>query len=389
MILFYREQESVERVATELELSEDAVKQRLSRGRKMLADEVATFLEGALRRTTPGKAFTLGVLAVLPAMTMSAKAATVGATAAKASATKAAGVMGLFAALGALWFVGGYADYRSCLAQIESEEERRGLQSFYRKILMLVSGIFVGFAVAIFWAYRQQLEYSVMIALCVSELFAIFAATRFVFATTSLRWQRAYYRRILSTEHGGQFPPPAWEYRSPLAFLGLPLVHIRIGDRFETIKKPVTGWIAVGGKRAVGGLVAFGEFALAPVSIGWCAVGLIPFGGLALGLLPIGGCSLGVWAWGALAFGWQAYGACAIAWNAAEGWIALARQNALGYIAYGSSDISEANAFVRSGLFFRYAQALMKYFVWLNLLWVVPCLIEWRVVARAKARKTT
>jgi len=33
LILFYREQQSVERVAAELELSEDAVKQRLSRGR--------------------------------------------------------------------------------------------------------------------------------------------------------------------------------------------------------------------------------------------------------------------------------------------------------------------------------------------------------------------
>jgi RNA polymerase sigma factor (sigma-70 family) len=389
MILFYRKEESVERVATELELSQDAVKQRLSRGRKMLADEVAGFIETTLRRTTPGKAFTLGVLGALPAMTLSAKAATVGATAAKASATKAAGVMGLFAALGALWLVGGYADYRSCLAQIESEEERRGLQAFYRKILMVVAGIFVGFAVATFWAYREQLEYSVMIALFVSELFAIFALTRFVFAVTGLRWQRAYYSRILKQQSAGKFPPAAWEYRSRLTFLGLPLLHIRIGDRFESLKKPVTGWIAVGGKRAVGGLLAFGEFALAPVSIGWCAVGLIPFGGLALGLLPIGGCSLGVWAWGALAFGWQAYGACAIAWNAAEGWIALARQYALGHVAYGSADMQEAAAVVRSGLYFRYAEVVMKYFAWLNLLWVVPCLIEWRAVARAKARKTT
>src|SRR5271154_7613271 len=39
LILFYREQQSVERVAVELELTEDAVKQRLSRGRKMLHEE--------------------------------------------------------------------------------------------------------------------------------------------------------------------------------------------------------------------------------------------------------------------------------------------------------------------------------------------------------------
>ena len=40
LILFYREEKSIERVAIELELSEEAVKQRLSRGRKLLQDEV-------------------------------------------------------------------------------------------------------------------------------------------------------------------------------------------------------------------------------------------------------------------------------------------------------------------------------------------------------------
>src|SRR5262249_30876676 len=56
LILFYREHQSVEAVAAELELSEDAVKQRLSRGRKLLHEEVAAFVEGALERTNPGKA---------------------------------------------------------------------------------------------------------------------------------------------------------------------------------------------------------------------------------------------------------------------------------------------------------------------------------------------
>ena len=58
LILFYRENQSVERVAAALELSEDAVKQRLSRGRKLLQDQVAAFVEGALHRTSPGTAFT-------------------------------------------------------------------------------------------------------------------------------------------------------------------------------------------------------------------------------------------------------------------------------------------------------------------------------------------
>src|SRR4029077_19672600 len=45
LILFYREHQSVESVAQALELSEDAVKQRLSRGRKLLQEEVQAFVE--------------------------------------------------------------------------------------------------------------------------------------------------------------------------------------------------------------------------------------------------------------------------------------------------------------------------------------------------------
>src|SRR5262245_15378596 len=41
LVLFYREQQSVAEVAAALELSEDAVKQRLSRGRAMLRDRMA------------------------------------------------------------------------------------------------------------------------------------------------------------------------------------------------------------------------------------------------------------------------------------------------------------------------------------------------------------
>jgi RNA polymerase sigma factor (sigma-70 family) len=85
LVLFYREHQSIERVAEELELSEDAVKQRLSRGRKLLHEQVLAFVEGALERTNPGKAFTLGVLTALPVFATSASAATMGAAAVKGS----------------------------------------------------------------------------------------------------------------------------------------------------------------------------------------------------------------------------------------------------------------------------------------------------------------
>src|SRR5947207_2684287 len=99
LVLYYREHRSVESVAAALDLSEDAVKQRLSRGRKLLHEQVLAFVEGGLQRTSPGKAFTVGVLAALPAFTVSAKAAAVGVAAAKGGITaKAAAASGLFGA---------------------------------------------------------------------------------------------------------------------------------------------------------------------------------------------------------------------------------------------------------------------------------------------------
>ena len=68
MILFYREQESVKRVAELLELSEDAIKQRLSRGRKMLKAEISAFVKQSLGRTGPTRAFSVAIIAALPAV---------------------------------------------------------------------------------------------------------------------------------------------------------------------------------------------------------------------------------------------------------------------------------------------------------------------------------
>jgi RNA polymerase sigma factor (sigma-70 family) len=93
-VLFYREQQSVEKVAAELELTEDAVKQRLSRGRNLLRDQMLAYVEGALAKTSPGKAFTVGVVAALPLLATSAKAVTAGAAIKGASTGKAATGLG-------------------------------------------------------------------------------------------------------------------------------------------------------------------------------------------------------------------------------------------------------------------------------------------------------
>ena len=124
----------MEQVAAALELNEDAVKQRLSRGRKLLHEEVLTFVESALERTNPGKAFTIAVLAALPVLTISAKAATLGAAAAKgtgsAKAAVATGVLG--ALLTPLLIVfGNYFGYRMSLDSAHTEEERGHIKALF------------------------------------------------------------------------------------------------------------------------------------------------------------------------------------------------------------------------------------------------------------------
>jgi RNA polymerase sigma factor (sigma-70 family) len=83
LVLFYREHCSVEAVAQALELSKDAVHQRLSRGRKCLQEQVLAFVEGALAKTGPDTAFTTSVVAALPLLAATTQSATAGATAAK------------------------------------------------------------------------------------------------------------------------------------------------------------------------------------------------------------------------------------------------------------------------------------------------------------------
>lgn len=95
LVLFYREDHSIQRVAEALELTPDTVKQRLSRGRKMLKQEVATIVESTLTGSRPAKTFTAGVLVALPVITPEMAAASAAATAAKGSAAVKTSGMGI------------------------------------------------------------------------------------------------------------------------------------------------------------------------------------------------------------------------------------------------------------------------------------------------------
>lgn len=154
MILFYREQQSLKRVAEELELSEDAVKQRLARGRKLLAEEVAVFVESTLQRTTPGHAFTLSVVAALPLGTASATMASAGV------AVKSGGVLAFFAALLAPVFglLGGIVGTWGSIRAAETRRERRFLWRWMAAIWLAVLGVLVAHSVV--WSLRAHRQWS-------------------------------------------------------------------------------------------------------------------------------------------------------------------------------------------------------------------------------------
>jgi len=102
LILFYREGKSVRAVAEALSITEDAVKQRLARGREMLRDRMSGVIETVLTRTGPTAVFTMTVAAAIGALAAPAAIAagvfTASATAGAAS-TSAAVSTPVFAAM--------------------------------------------------------------------------------------------------------------------------------------------------------------------------------------------------------------------------------------------------------------------------------------------------
>jgi RNA polymerase sigma factor (sigma-70 family) len=381
LVLFYREHQSIEAVAHSLDLTEDAVKQRLSRGRKLLHEQVLAFVEGALAKTNPGRTFTLGVLATLPVLTISAKAATVGAAVTGGATAKSAAATGLLAVIFSplLIVFGNYAAYRMNLAEAHTEEQRREIRSLYRKICIFVTGFFVVLAGPVCWVFRGQGH---LFGMLFVALVVIYVLTTMAFVIPAILKRRQQFAGLIVPGGSNDFPRPAYEYRSRLTFLGLPFIHIRIGDRYAPLKPPVKAWIAVG-DCALGGLFAFGGLAIAPVSIGGIAIGLVPLGGIAFGLFALGAIAFGVGAYGGMAFGFWSFGGVAIAWNAAVGGMAMAHDFAAGGIAHAlQANNGLARQFFQSNAFFRMAQIIGEHSILLNLAWVIPMIVQWWVIAK-------
>ena len=317
LVLYYREHQSIEHVAAALDLTEDAVKQRLARGRKILQERVLSFVEGALSRSTPGRVFTLGVLAALPAMTTSAKAAGIGAAAAQGSmVAKSTMLAALLASVSGV--VSTVLALRANLDQARTERERRA-------VVKITLGVFfgaLGFLVVLYSLRAAAFHWWESRAVFAWLGQALVLAFVVCFPVALLRVMRGM-RRLRSAERcrrpecfrdaRDQVGSSAGEYRSRLTLLGVPLVHARFSWPDEG-QPPVFGWIA-GGDRAYGLLAAWGGLAVAPISVGAVSVGFLSIGSVSFGLI-----SLGTAAVGFIAVGCMAAGAKAFAWLSALGW---------------------------------------------------------------------
>jgi hypothetical protein len=137
----------------------------------------------------------------------------------------------------------------------------------------------------------------------------------------------------------------------------------------------------------VGGLFAFGATAIAPFAIGGLAIGIFTIGGFVAGLLSFGGFAVGVGAQGAIALGWQSAGFCAIGWSAATGAFAFAHDFATGAFAHGlQANTDAAQQFIDSAPILRFFRFENRHSLWINILWIAPLFIQWRLIARARRR---
>ncbi len=377
LVLFYREHQSVEAVAEKLGLSQDAVKQRLSRGRKMLQEEVLEFVTGALARTNPGQAFTLGVLATLPVtLASSAKAAALAGAAAKGGAA-ATGKGFVSVVLGVLagpmlGFLFGFLGWREHLKVTRTPRERASIKRFGILILFFAILFFVGYSLYSgylaprFWKTHPMLV--VGLGWLIMMSWTVFTFTFSWRHNRTMRQLREEERHCHPELFQDELPAEEFEYRSRATLFGLPLIHWRpwrMRRAGETIQ-PAIGWIA-SGERAYGILYASGGIAVGAISIGGVSLGLFAFGGLSIGLVALGGLAVGAVALGGGAIGWIASGGLALGWHAALGGVAAAHELALGAAAL-ANHVNDATAreFFQTYRWFDFTRSRPR-----NLFWIL------------------
>ena len=390
LILYYREHRSVEHVAHELDVSEDAVKQRLSRGRKLVQEKMMSFVEGALAKSAPTQVFTAGVLAALINIPAPAKAAGVGATAAKVGATfKWATIVTFLATVSGL--ISSFFAIRANLDQSRTERERkaviRTVVAFLGVAAVFVAGLFGARALALggYWnaGYIAILTQVLVVAFSVAYVVMTF---RLLNQAGTLRTAERLRRPDLFASPDDQLTSKKREYKSRLSLLGFPLVHFKLAMQEED-EKPAVGWIA-GGHKAYGLLFAWGGIAVAPVSVGIIAGGIISIGAVGLGIIGTGTVGIGLLGMGASAIGYKAYSSMSsLGWESAfSGSFAIAKEAAIGRIAFAKEVNNELAAAMTNLSTIEQSYALVLGVM--AVLVLVP-VIWWSSVIRKQNRKAT
>jgi RNA polymerase sigma factor (sigma-70 family) len=393
LILFYREQCSIEHVANQLELSEDTVKQRLSRGRKLLQQAMVNFVEDTLVKSKQGPAFTLSVLLAINDIAPAIKIATFSAGAAKAgSIFKWTAMLATLAAFAGV--VSSYFGLRAALDQTRTKRERRSVILFtllyFVFTLIYILGM-VGLQHVAEISTQQNSDnvkaYAIASQLLVAALIAshIILTGKMLRTLRTIRMQeRLFYPDIFQAPID-QPGSEQRDYKSQICLAGVPLFHFRFGMP-ESGDKPVVAWIA-GGTHAYGLVFAWGGIAIAPVSVGIISVGVISIGAMGVGLLGMGTIGIGIIGFGASALGYKAYGSfSALGWeSAASGGFTIAKEAALGAIPFAEQVNNEQAAEIASLALFHQSSVWMlsaiTFFV------VVPAILHAHAVRKRMVKE--
>jgi RNA polymerase sigma factor (sigma-70 family) len=380
MILFYREQHSVAAVAGALEISEEAVRQRLARGRALLSERMATLVEETLERSAPTAAFAGMVMLSLPIGPLAIETALgAGGTAAKTLTT--AGAIGTAAAKGGAVFkvlsvvaflpallqgVEDFIRFNDRNAAPTGTSTRRRAAKAY-----LTMNLGIGLFILAFLVLPNLMPHPtppfVFPVIGLWVMGAIWLSVR----------AKCRMNRLMADRPALAEPHRGFERRSAGQFLGLPLYHVRLGTRPTRRAPAVTGWIAISDGWAVGGLFAFGPAALAPF-----AMGVLSGGAVSVGVAALGVGSLGI-----AAAGWWSAGLAAFGGFAAKGIIIFAPQftSVASAHAVHAGDAA-AKAFFQTHWFYRFTSVSAECLVWAGLLgWVMPVVLTGWQLWRTRA----
>ncbi len=381
LALYYRQGKTATQVALALELNEDTVKQRLSRGRTLLREQVATLIEDVLVRSRPGKSFTAKVMAGIigvsaaaqtggTAVAATAVGAITGGTASGVATVAAKSVMisgaasgfagGLIGAAGGLGgsFIGTWLPAELAPTATEREVLRTYGRRQFRAGILYTLVIFA--ATPLLFMKWGGFIYFVALAVATMAFMAyvIVQVVRFQRIVREVRQRlnadndpnlSPFKQRFESLQQAGRIPRlKGRSFTSSWRLLSLPLVDVQFSDPFcksgleRKSPRIARGWIAIGDRAqgvllGIGGVArgffAFGGISIGAVSFGGLSLGVVGIGGLAVGLLSVAGLAIGHTAIGGGALGCDAAGGAAIGWHSAAGGLAVSNHVSMGGVA--------------------------------------------------------